>query len=143
MAKGHIFWQKDWVKGCRRCVNAGACSQEIHDGKILHCHSCSLDSSLTDCMNLGTHVVTSSFKPASLNPKTASRTQFLFGRFSASQNITEISRNVFPVVHAISPYSLSFYYPRINRRGNRIGRVCRCVFLGLWNNLMLSVLLTY
>ncbi len=34
------------------------------------------DYILTDCMNLGTHVVTSSFKPASLNPKTASCTQF-------------------------------------------------------------------
>ncbi len=29
---------------------------------------------MTDCMNLGTHIVTSSFKPASLNPKTASCT---------------------------------------------------------------------
>ncbi len=31
---------------------------------------------VTDCVNPGTHNVTSSFKPASLNPKTASRTQF-------------------------------------------------------------------
>ena len=30
----------------------------------------------TDCMNLGTRVVTPSFKPASLNPKTASCTLF-------------------------------------------------------------------
>ena len=31
----------------------------------------------TDSVNLGTHVVTSSFKPASQNSKTASHTQFL------------------------------------------------------------------
>ncbi len=32
---------------------------------------------LTDCMNLGTHVVTCSFKAASLNPKTVSCTQLV------------------------------------------------------------------
>ncbi len=76
---------------------------------------------MTDCTNLGTHVVTFSFKPVSVNPKTASCTQFylhnwmssigsplayelhLFGWFYASQKVTEIRRNVFPVVHAISP----------------------------------------
>ncbi len=56
------------------------------------------------------HVVTSSFKPASLNPKTASCTQFLFGRFCASQKVTENGRNVFPVVHAISPWILASSY---------------------------------
>ncbi len=40
------------------CIMISACAV-----LRLHC---------TDCVNLGTHVVTSSFKPASLNPKTAS-----------------------------------------------------------------------
>ena len=51
------------------------------------------------------HVVTPSFKPASLNPKTASCTLYelhLFYLLCASQKGTKICRNVFPVVHAIS-----------------------------------------
>ncbi len=44
------------------------------EDSIAHCH---LDFTLlTDCVSLGTHIVTSSFKPASLNPKTASCSQF-------------------------------------------------------------------
>ncbi len=33
----------------------------------------------------------------------------LFGRFSASQKVTEIGRNVFPVVHAISQICFTLY----------------------------------
>ena len=36
------------------------------------------DNNMTDCMNLGTHIVTSSFKPASLNLKTAWSTMFFW-----------------------------------------------------------------
>ncbi len=43
---------------------------------IMHLVPSPLFNSKTDCMNLGTHVVTCSFKPASLNPKTASCPQF-------------------------------------------------------------------
>ncbi len=96
-----------------------ACSSQLCHMPYSHCPLKTVNQE-TDCMNLGTHVVTSSFKPASLNPKTASCTQFLivhvwmcignpliyelhlFGRLCASQKVTKIRRNVFPVIHAIS-----------------------------------------
>ena len=56
----------------------------------------------TDCMNLGTYVVISSFKSASLNPNTFAYDIHLFGRICASQRVTKIERKMFSVVHAIS-----------------------------------------
>ena len=62
----------------------------------------------TDRMNLGTRVVTPSFKPASLHVWVTSIGNpfpyelHLFHQLCASQKVTNICRNVFPVVHAIS-----------------------------------------
>ncbi len=64
----------------------------------------------TDCLNHGIHFVTSSLKPASLNLKTASSTVCIWVTLvspivcipGASQEVTKIRRNVFPVIHAIT-----------------------------------------
>ncbi len=67
------------------------------------------------------HVVTPSFKPASLNPKTASCTLLhLFHLLCASQKVTKICRNVFPVVHAISQNILSMFIKMRWRYGPKI-----------------------
>ncbi len=61
---------------------------------------------MTDCMNLRTHIVTSSFKPALLNPKTASCTLFYelhwFGRLPVTQKATKTDRSILPLFDAIS-----------------------------------------
>ena len=117
---GHLFFFKTpFVMKIPQCVALSQC--EVR---------------LTGCMNLGTHVVTSSFKPASLNAKTASHSQFqivwmssignplayqlhLFGRICASQNVTQIGRNVFPLLDAVShckaKYSVHFILYDIRR----------------------------
>ncbi len=59
---------------------------------------------LPNCVNLGTRVVTSSFKPAYLNPNSRLCVLHLFGRFCASERFTKNTRNVFPLLNTVSPH---------------------------------------
>ncbi len=115
---------------------------------------------MTDCVNPGTHIVTSSFfKPkdsfmypilecvSSIGNLSAYELQ-LFGGFCASQLVTKIERNICPVVHAVSidtrSHITEFYLRAFPFQGEDYFTLTTCkdcyrLHIGEINHLLVSV----